>query len=165
MSETQTVRETRALYDHKLAEVTLQMPEAGWPLKKADWERIEGFPALVELGYNIGITAGMTRDHLLAYDAEWARRVLGAETGRPEVHEYFITFGVQYKANPITDDQRHPLGMHSEGYAVIEAPDREMARAIAFAIFDRQWAFDYDHKPEDQFAPAGELMRILWRWS
>lgn len=76
--------------------------------------------------------------------------------------ETFLTFGVQYSPNPQHDDKRHPLGMHRDGYAVIEAPTRELAREIANAIFGRRWAFDYDERPAAKYAPAGELLRIAW---
>jgi hypothetical protein len=107
-------------------------------------------------------------------DAVVARRTENenGKRGRPlpdktQLHEYFITFGVQYEH----DD--HPLGMHPSGYAVIEAPDMETARAIAFAIFDTAYAFVYDreHFIDDgtkmRWHPLGELLRISWtkgRW-
>lgn len=84
-----------------------------------------------------------------------------------EIQEYAITFGVQYGRRP--DDDRHPLGMFADGYAVIEAPDGETARKIAFAVFGQQWAFDY---PLSEFLRegshelsrrAGELLRIAWQ--
>lgn len=86
---------------------------------------------------------------------------------RTEVKEFFITFGVQYKAEPDPNypEEAHPLGMHGNGYAVIEAPDSEIARHIAFAVFGNQWAFFYDEAPEERFAPAGELLRLGWKWS
>ncbi|QGZ16771.1 hypothetical protein PBI_DEWDROP_124 [Microbacterium phage Dewdrop] len=88
-----------------------------------------------------------------------------------EIHEYAITFGVQYKpfSEFMHEDEKHPLGMHGNGYAVIEAPDREMARGIAFAIFGKQWSFDYElaeilgDERKQQFYPDGELLRIAWQ--
>ncbi|MEY4081679.1 MAG: Microbacterium phage OneinaGillian [Actinomycetota bacterium] len=78
--------------------------------------------------------------------------------------ETYITFGVQYKENPDPRylDEAHPRGMYGTGYAVIEAPSRDVARDIAFAIFGQQWAFDYDTPPNEEHAPAGEILRIAW---
>lgn len=77
-----------------------------------------------------------------------------------ETVETYITFGTQYKANPTHPDEDHPLGMHGDGYAVIEAPTREAARQIAFAIFGDRWSFDYAEKPRPEMYPAGEILRI-----
>jgi len=74
--------------------------------------------------------------------------------------EWYITFGVQYGRRE--DDDKHPLRMYSDGYAVIEAPDEEMARRIAKAIFEDEWSMIYSVIPERQFAAAGELLRIAW---
>lgn len=59
------------------------------------------------------------------------------------IESYYVTFGVQY-TNDETTGEVHPLGMHKDGYALIEAPDMETARAMAFAIFDEKYAFIYD---------------------
>lgn len=59
-----------------------------------------------------------------------------------DIQEFFVTFGVQYGDPP--EYEQHPLGMHRNGYAVIEAPDLETARRIAAAVFDNQYAFIYD---------------------
>lgn len=83
-----------------------------------------------------------------------------------EIVETVITFGVQYGRRE--GDEKHPLGMYGDGYAVIEAPSREVARRIAHAIFDGRWSFDYPleefmvHPMRELFHPAGELMRIGW---
>ena len=80
-----------------------------------------------------------------------------------------VTFGVQYSHR--SDAEVHPMGMFSDGYAVIEAPNREIARQMAFAAFDGKFAFDYDY---DEFVndprtagwhPEGELLRIAWMGS
>ena len=76
--------------------------------------------------------------------------------------ETFFTFGIRYAPDPQGDYDRHPLGMHRDGYAVIEAPTRELAREIAFVVFGRQRARDYDTAPNAELAPAGELLRIAW---
>lgn len=76
-----------------------------------------------------------------------------------------ITFGSDHDAHHLDIAERI-----SEGYVVIEAPDREVARRIAFAIFEKKWAFDYDLADVDWqsdiakkgFYPAGELLRIAW---
>jgi hypothetical protein len=78
-----------------------------------------------------------------------------------EIHEYFVTFGVQYGRRP--GDDVHPLGMYADGYAVIEAPDMETARAMAFAIFDDKYAFIYGQAPQERHVPEGELLRICWK--
>lgn len=83
----------------------------------------------------------------------------------PVVPEFYVTFGVQYGRRE--DDDQHPLHMYGDGYAVIEAPDMEMARRIAFAIFEQQWAFIYGaefmlNDRRDEWHPAGELLRIAW---
>jgi hypothetical protein len=77
-----------------------------------------------------------------------------------EIHEFYVTFGVQYGRRP--DDLPHPQGMFSDGYAVIEAPDMETARAMTFAAFDDKYAFVYPSRPESRHVPAGELLRIKW---
>jgi hypothetical protein len=85
-----------------------------------------------------------------------------------ETHEFYVTFGVQYSGRP--DGTPHPLGMHKDGYAVIEAPDLEMARRIAHAIFSDKYAFIY---PKSEFIDdgtaakwhhSGEMLRIAWEW-
>lgn len=84
----------------------------------------------------------------------------------PVVPEFFVTFGVQFSRSPGAD--RHPLRMHKDGYAVIEAPDMETARKIAYAIFGDKYAFIYDTANfiDDGTAArwhhAGELLRIAW---
>lgn len=82
--------------------------------------------------------------------------------------ETFITFGVQYGTDP-EKSEIHPLGMHRDGYAVIEAPDRDTALRIANAVFGHQWSFDYSYEdfmqgesPVARFHPDGELLRISW---
>lgn len=85
----------------------------------------------------------------------------------PTVPEFFVTFGVQYTKHK--SGEPHPLGMHKDGYAVIEAPELETARRIAHAIFDRQYAFIYDYAnfvedgTRDRWHPDGELLRIAWQ--
>jgi hypothetical protein len=79
------------------------------------------------------------------------------------IREFYITFGVQYPQFPKEGEEPHPLGMHCNGYAVIEAPGEFTARDIANSIFGKQWAFCYDEKPEPRWAPEGELMRVAWQ--
>jgi hypothetical protein len=87
------------------------------------------------------------------------------------IHEFYVTFGVQYTNDPLTGEP-HPLGMHKDGYAVIEAPDLATAQRIANAVFDQQYAFVYDWDDfmgdgtfekwySDQEAP---LLTIKWVW-
>lgn len=59
------------------------------------------------------------------------------------LNTYFVTFGVQYTGNPDTGEV-HPLGVTKNNYVTIEAPDMEIARGIAHAIFARGYAFLYD---------------------
>jgi len=77
-----------------------------------------------------------------------------------QIREWYVTFGVQFGRRP--GDDHHPLGMFSDGYAVIEAPTDEMARGIARAIFGQHWAFLYHDKPAEKYVPAGELLRLAW---
>lgn len=76
-----------------------------------------------------------------------------------------MTVGVQFGRR--ADDMRHDWGLHGDGYTVIEAPDEEAARKIAFAVFGMQWAFLYDRAeyPDfklEQYHPAGEELRIAF---
>lgn len=86
----------------------------------------------------------------------------------PTVPEFFVTFGVQYTLDPERGEQ-HPLGMHKDGYAVIEAPDMATAQRIADAIFERRYSFIYDYADfviggtRDRWHPDGELLRIAWQ--
>jgi hypothetical protein len=96
------------------------------------------------------------------------------ETASPPLFELYITFGQKYAPEGSTDwlyseENRHPLGMHRDGYAVIEAPNYAIARGIANAVFGQQFAFDYpaDNWDAEQNAQmgwytAGELLRIEW---
>ena len=86
---------------------------------------------------------------------------MGIQDNRVEIA---ITFGVQYGRDPL-ETTIHPQGMTGNGYAVIVAPTREMAREAAFKLWDKGWAFDY---PLDEFLssekrnrwhPEGELAR------
>src|SRR5688572_6648217 len=79
-----------------------------------------------------------------------------------EIHEHYVTFGVQY-----TGDERngeiHPLGFTHRQYVVIEAPSLDMAQRIAGAIFGNTYsmcypASEYTHK----YQPEGEALRIAW---
>jgi hypothetical protein len=76
-----------------------------------------------------------------------------------------ITFGPDHD-----EVHAHIAPRIHEGYVVIEAPDRRIARDIAFAIFGDKWAFDYDMRADGWeesnrtkgYHPAGELLRIAW---
>ena len=86
-----------------------------------------------------------------------------------DIDEFFVTFGVQYTKDP-ERGETHPLGMHKDGYAVIEAPDMKIAQAMAKAIFDNKYAFIYDREDfilggtKDRWYshPDAELLRIKW---
>lgn len=84
----------------------------------------------------------------------------------PVVPEWYVTFGVQFTKSE--NSVPHPLRMHADGYAVIEAPDIDMARRIARAIFGDAWASIRDHAEFIDGGMAarwhhdGELLRIAW---
>jgi hypothetical protein len=59
------------------------------------------------------------------------------------IEEFYVTFGVQYSLDP-ERGELHPLGMHKDTYAVIEAPDFATAQRMANAIFQEKYAFIYD---------------------
>jgi len=83
-----------------------------------------------------------------------------------DIQEFYVTFGVQFSRHPGADV--HPLGMVKEGYAVIEAPDMDIARKIAHAIFGNLWAFIRDKEEfidggiAAKWHHEGELLRIAW---
>lgn len=77
------------------------------------------------------------------------------------IKEFYVTFGVQYGHG--VNQERHPQEMTGNGYAVIEAPDEFTARQMAIAVFIQRWSFIYPEKPEDQYVPEGELLRISYR--
>lgn len=60
-----------------------------------------------------------------------------------EIHEHYVTFGVQYTGNPETGEL-HPLGVTKDNYVVIKAPTFAIAQRMADAIFGQQYAFIYD---------------------
>ncbi|QNJ56011.1 hypothetical protein SEA_RASPUTIA_121 [Microbacterium phage Rasputia] len=88
-----------------------------------------------------------------------------------EITEYAFTFGVQYRRPSEFNhpEETHPRGMHGYGYAVIEAPDADTARAIAHAIFGDKWSFQYtlaemlEESRREMFYPDGEILRIAWQ--
>lgn len=72
---------------------------------------------------------------------------------REQLKEFFVTFAANHYP--------HPYGreVHPDGYVVIEAPEERLAREAAFNIYGQYWSFIYDEKPEERFAPRGELKR------
>ncbi len=86
-------------------------------------------------------------------------------TSEPEA--FYVTFGVQYGHRD--DDEKHAFGMYHDGYAVIEAPNYEVARSIAIAVFGQEWAFIYmkedfiDDGTDKKYHPLGEQLRIAWQ--
>lgn len=87
------------------------------------------------------------------------------QNGEQSVEEFYVTFGVQYTKNPEYGGPTR-LGMHKDGYAVIEAPDEAIARAFAQAVFGDEWSrlytaaeYDVDNR---KYQPDGELLRIVW---
>lgn len=74
------------------------------------------------------------------------------------VQEFFLTVGVQYN-----DHSPHPVtpAANSDGWIVIEALDKDMAREIGFALFGKRWAFVYAAEEFDAgYHPLGELGRV-----
>lgn len=63
---------------------------------------------------------------------------------------YYVTFGVQYRT------EKHPQGMHPDGYVLIIAGDIEDAREAAHELFGEKWAFLYDYLDEKsgRFKPS-----------
>lgn len=85
-----------------------------------------------------------------------------------DIETYYVTIPVRYGHRD--DDDKHPLGLFHDGYVVIEAPDYEIARSIAIAVFGEQgWAFIYmkedfiDDGTDKKYHPLGELLRIAWQ--
>lgn len=60
-----------------------------------------------------------------------------------KIEPFYVTFGVQYTLDP-ERGETHPLGMHKDGFAVIEAPDFATAQRMANAVFEQKYAFIYD---------------------
>lgn len=83
-------------------------------------------------------------------------RELNELTGVPE---FRVTFGTAHNE----DHAALNLGVLSEGWVTIEAPNEEIARGIALGIFGPKWAFLYE---KDEFHPhhytQGELLRLAW---
>lgn len=55
---------------------------------------------------------------------------------------FFLTIGVQYSHEP------HPLGIHPDGYVVVEADDELKGREMVFDLMGTKWSMLYD---EDEF--------------
>lgn len=73
--------------------------------------------------------------------------------------EYRITFGLKYSR------ETHPQfpAAHPDGWLTILAAREEVARLIANAVLDRDWAFLYSGPFDEKWAqyhPMGELARI-----
>lgn len=78
------------------------------------------------------------------------------------VHEYLVTFGVRYNT------EQHPVIDHprlADGYLIIEAPDYETARRLAFALLGQKFSMIYDQFDRGRVEahhPLGELARYSW---
>lgn len=97
----------------------------------------------------------------MSTDTRHLRLVENIRPAGSSVKDFYITFGVQYNHEP------HPVIDHpslANGYVVIEAPDYETARRLAFAVFGQKFSMIYDswERPEDRFAPLGEVGRYSW---
>lgn len=79
-------------------------------------------------------------------------------------HEYRVTFGQQYAQDP---HPRWPWA-HPDGWVTVVAPNYEAARAAAFGMLGRFWAFIYGPGADEEIAdvdwatlfPRGELGRV-----
>lgn len=86
----------------------------------------------------------------------------GYQPAGSSVQEFMVTFGVQYNAEP------HPVIDHprlADGYLVIEAPDYETARRLAFALLGQKFSMVYDSLDRsrmENYYPLGELARYSW---
>ena len=58
-------------------------------------------------------------------------------------HTFYITFG-----------QNHPL---RNGYVVVRASSRELAREAAFEVLGNKWAFLYDETEDMSWYPLGAV--------
>lgn len=78
------------------------------------------------------------------------------------IKPFYVTFGLKYRPHPEPGAPTHPLGMNGSGWATIEAPNVDVARGIALAVFDTDFAFLYDEPRSLEMYPEGELLRIEW---
>lgn len=97
----------------------------------------------------------------MSADTRHLRIVQDVRPAGSSVKDHYVTFGVQYNNEP------HPVIDHpalSNGYVVIEAPDYETARRLAFALFGQKFSMIYDSwdRPREQFVPLGEIGRYSW---
>jgi hypothetical protein len=89
--------------------------------------------------------------------------------GEQTVVEAFITFG----SNHQEPHAHFGLGDLHNGWVVVEAPTYDIARKIAYDLFDNgRYAFDYpasywnaeEHQADVlRWYPRGELLRIKWQ--
>ena len=71
--------------------------------------------------------------------------------------ETYITFGPDHERAAEADGNGF---VKAAGWVTIVAPSRAVARRLAFAIFGRAWAFDYDRVPTHPGYTLGETARI-----
>lgn len=97
----------------------------------------------------------------MSTDTRHLRLVKDVRPAGSSVKDHYVTFGVQYNMDP------HPVidhGSLANGYVVIEAPDYETARRMAFVLFGQKFSMVYDtwDRPKAVFVPLGELGRYSW---
>lgn len=69
--------------------------------------------------------------------------------------QYRLTVGQKYRT------EKHPQGLHPDGWVTINADTYDEARQKAFQNFDLSWAFIYSvDELDDKMFPRGELMVI-----
>lgn len=97
----------------------------------------------------------------MSTDVERYATDLGHQPAGSSVQDFVVTFGMQYNTVP------HPVIDHprlADGYVVIEAPDYDTARRLAFALFGQKFSMIYDHlhRLRVEYYPLGELARYSW---
>lgn len=133
-------------------------------IRTYDWERPGDAPGegVVMMSLDMEPESDPRYAEVLLSREEAQKLSVAAHRPQAGIREFYVTFGVQYKEKPLYLDEQHPRGMHGNGYAVIEAPTEEIARALAHAVFNQRWAFLYETAPAGEYAPAGEIMRLSW---
>lgn len=81
------------------------------------------------------------------------------------VQSFVMTVGIKYKHGD--HGPQHPLGLHGDGYTIIEAPNYDIAHGIAVAITGREFAFLYSPSVETEdmlrkWHHTGEELRVSW---
>lgn len=82
--------------------------------------------------------------------------------GAPTSTLTYITFGVQYRRTGKWVAP-HPIAPWADcnGYLTVVAPTHEDARRATMELLSNKWSFDYDTPPKPEYAPLGELARLV----